>query len=268
MPKPKLPELLQQRDEHWATEYPRLSNIIFDKLALRDYATAKGWPIANLHHVVRILADLPYDSLPYRFVLKPNNNWSCNGVLLIRDGKELITGDSVDYLKGYIERRDEQPYIHGGEPIHPTSYIVEELLEDFNPLVMIPRDFKVYVVKGRPRLIHVIDRNVKLRGASAASAYTPNWKRKFIGNGEFYEGIDLIPESIDPTLKRQLFELAAEVGNDVGAMVRVDCYITPNGPVLGEITASPGGGNNLNATFSRSVIRWIEQDCVNQHWRG
>ena len=268
MSRSKLSVLLQQRDEHWAKEYPRLSNIIFDKLALRDYATSKGWPISKLHHVVRILADLPYDTLPYRFVLKPNNNWSCNGVLLIRDGKELVTGDSVDYLKGYVERRDAQEYVHGGEPIHPTAYIVEELLEDFNPLVIIPRDFKVYVVKGKPKLIHVIDRNVKLHGASAASAYTPNWTRKFIGNGEFYEGIDLIPEPLEPMMLRQLLELAAEVGADIGAMVRVDCYMTPNGPVLGEITASPGGGNNLNSTFSRSVIRWLDSDNLRPSWRG
>lgn len=264
----KLAQLLQAREVHWATNYPRLSNVIFDKLALRDYATSKGWPMAKLIHVSKTLAELPYDSLPRRFVLKPNNNWSCNGVLLMRDGKELITGDSVGHLKSYARMRDEKEYGHGGESIEPTAYLIEELLEDCNNRVIIPRDFKVYVVKGRPKLIQVIDRNVKLQGASAASAYTPNWKRKFIGNGETYEGIDLVPESLAPSLKRQLFELASEVGNDIGAAVRVDCYLTPSGPVLGEITASPGGGNTLNTNFSRSLSRWLDFDKVCPNWRG
>lgn len=265
----KLSKLLQSRDDYWAEDFLPLHNIIFDKTALAASAASMGWPVPKNLSIIESLRDIPYSSLPSRFVVKPNNNWSCNGVLLIRDGCELLTGDHFSNVVDYVTQRMGVGYINGGENLPPPkSYVIEEMVEDYNPLVLIPRDFKVYSVRGKNKLVQVIDRNVKLNGAYAASAYwVDGWRRTIIGNGETYEGIDLVPEPPPQALLHSLYDLTSSVSSNIGAAVRVDCYLTSNGALLGEITSSPGGGNTVNYEFSRSFLRWISKDQVCTHWR-
>jgi hypothetical protein len=138
---------------------------------MREFISSRNIPLPKRYFETSSVDEIDFASLPDRFVVKPTNASTSKGVMLFADGVELFSNDRVprEAIANYVNSNIEQ--FRNDE----TKIRVEELVEDYDPACLIPRDFKVYTAGGRVYVIQVINRNG--RKPYTQSFYSPEWKR-------------------------------------------------------------------------------------------
>jgi len=128
-------------------EVKALSMMVGDKSVIRRYAQTMGLNLSKSYYDVPSIAAIDFDSLPENVVIKPNNSWSSNCVLIFRE-TELLSGAKVprSELRDFCRQRFERLNVVPGVA---SRILVEEFLQDYDQRFIIPRDFKVYVAGGR-----------------------------------------------------------------------------------------------------------------------
>jgi hypothetical protein len=228
--------------------------LTLDKLAVRPWAAERiGWhAITPLIGVWDRPGEIPWDSLPCRFVLKANHGSGYNILVPDKDTacRPRILATAEAWLaENYGERTGEWGY----RSIRPRL-MVEEYLP--GPGDGPPEDYKLYLFGGRPHLLQVHLNRFTERKCDL-----------------FYDPLTLAPLPFGrfrpadcpdfpgpPPEARALYDLAIRLGAGFDA-VRVDFYLIAGQPRFGEITHYSGGSavplGSIKEDFALGAI-WAE----------
>lgn len=228
------------------SEVKALAALTSNKLLMRRYVKSLGLRLPEIYWHAGDVDAINFASLPERIVIKPHNGWDSDAVMLIDGERELLSGAAVpraalpDFCRKTLAsaRFAREPQI-----------IVEEFVQDYDRQFAIPRDFKVYVAGGKAWVVQAIDRNGP-KVQRSHSFYTRDWTKFADAFQTTYLPGPPIPP---PPLLPKLISAAELMACDLGAFLRLDFYLTSNGPIFGEITWNPFDG----VGFTRFGARYI-----------
>lgn len=211
---------------------------LLDKLRCHEFARSRGIPTAELLKVFSSPLDISFDGLPDRFVIKSNLESSTRSVMLLeRRGleffdllhHEFVSQEAIVSLQlGFFESIKNED----------KCVLVEGLLAG-DVSGPIPLDYKAYSFNGRVALILQIDRNT-----SPSSVVWYDEECRPIEEGRINLSAKYVQRGVPKNAEfiSTMRSLACHVSREiVTPFVSVDMYSTPNGPVLGEFTLTPGG---------------------------
>lgn len=223
---------------------------VADKLAVRDYVAGIIGPeyLPCVFRAGRSIADLRWDDLPARFVVKASHG----------SGWNIIVQDRTDFDEAAAEAQvglwlKSTFYLYTREWCYrdiPPGFLIEEFLEGQNGEV--PDDWKFFVYHGRAVYLQ-IDRGRFLDHRH--SFYTRDLER--VDVRYLCDNLDVDPTW--PSNLTQMFDLAERLGRDFD-FVRVDLYNVCGRLVFGELTNYPNAG--------LMPFEPQEMDCeFGRHWK-
>jgi len=220
---------------------------------MRPFIEALGLPLPRLLGQADSLSDLDWTALPERLVIKPVNAANSNGVIVAADGCDQMTGVAFGTdLKSYVSQLYEECFAK------PPPVLVEEMLCDVgaveDPGLVIPRDFKVFTVAGHAAYVRVHDRNAP-DGRRSIASFARDGSRLPPSLKGWPEAADdtALPRGFD-----QLIAMAEYLSQKVPWLLRLDFYLTPQGPVFGEFTTYPNAGLDLTPFSRRTMLQMWE----------
>jgi TupA-like ATPgrasp len=205
-----------------------------DKYAVREYVDRRigGHILPVVYWVTTNPADIPFDDLPDRFVVKATHG--CGWTLLVPDKSRIDRREVIDTCLTWLGTNYWNT--HHGLREWAYKYIeprimVEQLIDDGTGPA--PTDYKFHTFSGRVHLIEVLTgRFVDLRDVH----YTPSWDRlDTLKKGKTIEGPVPRPPHLD-----QMLAYAERLGDRLD-YVRVDFYDADR-VYFGEMTLHPHGG--------------------------
>lgn len=211
------------------------------KVALEAFMRAQAIPHLEVIKVFPQASDMNFEGLPDSFVFKPASLWSGTGVRLIHkiaglshyfDAKNNVVLTEAQIKEGALRIEDKIG--------RALEYIVEQRALDEDVVNTIPLDYKVFTFYGMPKFVLQVDRN-----------FNPPRIAFFDENFEpiVDERVQINPDKPDirgmhrrPKCWQGILEVASQTTLKLEApFISVDCYATPDGPVVGELTHTPGG---------------------------
>ena len=217
----------------------------FDKIQVARKVSECGLRSAEIYHVFDDPRDFDDVGLPDIFVLKPTSLWSMHGVMLLRRhknkrkfldlfGKRWLT---IDQIRA---KQCELQCIWFKHKNTPFRLNAQEMVSGENGQGKLPYDYKLYTFDGDVRLIMQVNRNTRPPAVT--------W---FLNEFEIFDYSTCI-ESKWKTIKpsrpclpkchKEIVAAAKTISKALKTpFISVDTYATPDGPVIGELTATPGG---------------------------
>jgi hypothetical protein len=234
-----------------------LRRALGNKVTARDPLIRAGIPTAERFALIEDPGEIAGMDLPDRFVLKYGRGHSSRGVMVLtRDGPDVFWCDVLRRrlaLADIIERQ-RAVYAHFDKG---RRWIVEQALESTIPGKPLPLDHKFYCFQSEIGCVIQIDRNVS---PPAISLLGPDFAplrplEDFVmvhANAQL--GIPVVPRHADRM--RDAARRAARMTD--APFVSVDFYDTPEGPVFGEFTFSPGGTHRRLWRFSGGMLARLD----------
>lgn len=223
---------------------------------LRNYrvAASHGYAVPAVLATWANPAEIEVAGLPDAVVLKSDGGAGSHGVLPLRrtgpDAWTTVDGDrtlSADGVREHFVSRVERRSISG-------PFFAEEFLEQpgGGP---IPDDIKVYATYGQVQ--QVLLRRVDRHGDLGQT------RRRYLGADGTDLGDVAVGEKLDHTIPvpsslPQVVQLVEHLSRAVGVpFVRVDLYETARGLVVGELTRSPGGKQQMRDDHDQAMgLAW------------
>lgn len=184
-------------------------------------------------------SEVKLNGLPEYFVLKPTSLWSSKGVMLLH----RISGLSLWYnamAKKVLSETEVRSALESLEASvgRELNFMIEKRALHEDSSSIIPLDYKVFTFYGVPKFVLQVDRN-----------FVPPQMAYFDGN---FDPIldDRVQFSFDKSVgthqKPECWQEVLELAKNITVLLKasfisVDCYATPSGPILGELTHTPGG---------------------------
>ena len=212
------------------------------KSQMAAFATQVGCRVPVTLAIYDDARDLIFETLPERFVIKPTEWWSMRGVMVLtRDGdryydrlhKRLMTADEIRAE----ERRHQTEWQLNDRP---CNILVEEIVTDEAGPDLIPFDYKCYTFNGDVRFIGQFDRNGNLpKAAFYYDDFSPMRPEQFMEPE--INGIERGHHRL-PKCWCGILDTASKVSLALKTpFISVDIYASDRGPVVGELTPTPGG---------------------------
>lgn len=212
-----------------------------DKFKLHKWAAENQLPMPELLRFWKTPSEMKLNDLPERFVLKPSVMFSAWGVMLL---EELPNGNYWDSLRGrelnleQIFKEQQQAY---EQCKYKGSYrlLVEERIESPLESQQIPFDYKIHSFYGETGLVQQINRNkTPVRYAFFDGHFEPLELEKNIISDWVNRPKD---EHVRPEPWKEMLEIGGRVSELLQTpFMRVDMFLSSKGPVIGELTPSPG----------------------------
>ena len=217
----------------WLKVYgrPKQYAPLADKLAVYDYVRARigDGHLNRLLGVYQDAPEIPWDSLPAKFVLKATHASGWN--LIVPDKLRLDRQQAMQTCRrwlttSYAARSREPVY----EDIPPRIICVEYLGDPDTELF----DYKLYCFNGMVRLIHV---DTQRFTRHQRTFYTPDWQRL-----PFSYTYPVRDEDVpQPAGLKEMIRLAELLAGAI-PFVRVDFFYIHNQVIFGEMTFFPDAG--------------------------
>jgi hypothetical protein len=205
-----------------------------DKYAARDYVRERvgDHVLPRLYWVTKNPADIPFDTLPDRFVVKATHG--CGFNYLVPDkacvNREEVRAKCASWLNSnyYYSGTREWAYKH----IEPRILVEEFISDGTGPD---PIRYKLYTFHGSVRVIYV---GVGPPGQAHCGFYERSWNRlpATISHKRQVEGDLDRPKHLDDMIRY------SEVLADGLDFIRVDLYDMQDKVYFGELTTTPGAG--------------------------
>lgn len=223
----------------WYKLYYRndLMPICVDKFRVREYIDSKGLSdiLVTLYGAYDKAEDIPFNSLPDKFVLKTSNGSGTN--IICRDKSKLSRNKIIEKVNRFLKQSSasagrEWAYAKGDSP----KIIIEELLEDPTSSDSSISDYKCLCFNGKPEYIVLdVDRFTNHK----RNIYDIDWNDLHVSSDcpciEKERIIDK-PANFD-----RMIEIAKILCEDFPA-VRVDLYNINGRIYFGELTFFPWSG--------------------------
>lgn len=211
-----------------------------DKVKVRDYVESKGLGhiLPKLYGVWERAADVDFDSLPDKFVIKANHG--CGYNIICTDKSTFDTEAARAKLDGWMNTRYNSRIETHYSLIEPRIF-AEEFIDDGSGLP--PADYKFACVKGEPFLVMLCkDRDAET--GIRFYVFDREWNCVPEYWVEKYDDWDTIPK---PDNLAEMVEYAALLSADFN-YVRVDLYNTGKKIYFGELTFTPVCGKEDSYT--------------------
>jgi len=209
-----------------------------DKIRCFEWCQGMSIPTPQIFRVFPTPDDIEIPDDLARFVLKPTKFSSTRGVMVLDREMDLFL-DSMSKkrfdIDGIVSLQRE---LAAQFSVRGNRWILEERVIDKEGHDL-PLDFKAYAFCGRVELFLVIDRSTRPTSVawfdgnlSPVRSHDVRLNPKYV---QKLEGLQIGEYS-------EVFELSAKVSDRVNSpFARIDLYNSSRGPLLGEITLTPGG---------------------------
>jgi TupA-like ATPgrasp len=204
-----------------------------DKYAARAYVRERlgEHVLPRLYWVTKDPANIPFDDLPQRFVLKPTHGSGWYRIVLDKaavDRQELLERCAFWLSQSYYDVAREWVY----KPIEPRI-LVEEYVNDGSALN--PISYKFFVFHGTVQLIEAF---VGTHHNANVDFYDLSWTKLPVRFSRFREIEGALPR---PKRLDEMIAVAEILGAGLD-FIRVDLYGTDTRVYVGELTTTPGAG--------------------------
>ncbi len=211
-----------------------------------SFAQEHGFGVPKTFAVLSKAADLDFSRYPERFVVKPSDLWSTKGVMLLQKRRaddyfemmhqRLVSAAAIRRAQASFQRLTIRH-----RPKSKPTIVVEEMVEDEFGQDLIPFDYKFYAFNGEVKFIVQVDRNSTppkiafYRGDFEPIPFDGEWIRPELQRAQ--RGRHRIPNCC-----KEQIEVARILSREMKTpFISVDTYASAEGPVVGEITPTPGG---------------------------
>ena len=238
----KNPQTLNEKI-NWLAFYTDTSlwSLCTDKYRVREFVEEKG-----LGHLLIPLygkwdkaEDIDFDSLPDKYVLKPNNGNS--DIIIVSDKTKIDKEEIIRRLNNGGARKfiaSAQPHYLSIKP----CFIAEQLLETDNPLGLV--DYKIKVFNGKPFCIGTWANRTPMTNTGDFGLYDLDWNPLTHWISKKAQNNTSIPK---PKNLGKMLEYAAKLGEDF-EQVRVDFYEINGRVYFGELTFTSAAGRDDDYT--------------------
>ncbi|KGN35695.1 ATP-grasp fold amidoligase family protein [Knoellia subterranea] len=212
-----------------------------DKYKLHMFCAEHGYPVPRPFAFWRTPDEMDLGVGPDRFVLKPTVMSSSWGVMLL---ERLGDGTYFEQLSRrtltQAQILAEQVRVHD-RCKYKSSYrlMVEEWIEGPGPDKRIPLDYKVSVFYDEPRHVLQIDRNPQ---SIELAFFDGGFNVLTLPGSVELDPSRSLGQPVRPSEAEEMLQVATRLTTQLRTpFMRVDMFVGPRGPVIGELTASPGG---------------------------
>lgn len=224
-----------------------------DKVLCRQYVANKigGQHLSELLWVGESAEDLPWDSLPDRFVIKANHG--SGFVKLVNNRLDINRDDLVKEVNGWLEKDygiDSWEWAY--TQIKPRQLMLEAWVDaDSQDKLGVPWDYRFFIFAGKCAMVQV-DTDRALKESKSSFRFTADW--------QFMPDISIYPAGITtptrPDRWEEMLALAEAVGKELD-FVRVDLYDGTPHLIIGEMTMFPEAGTEKFRDPNHE--RWLGQ---------
>ena len=207
-----------------------------------DKARAKEWIAQRVgsEYVVPLIGaydnvnDIDFDALPDRFVMKANEGWGADEVIMVLDKSQhdidRLKAHASSWLFPWSSYYYNNMCITDEKPEKPMV-VIEELLEDDGRKFL--DDYKFYCCNGEVKFALII--NDRGSAEQSRTFVDVDWNVLPVRRaGKFSNSVPKKPENLD-----KMFELAKKLSQEV-PFVRIDFYNIDGKIYVGEMTFTPG----------------------------
>lgn len=211
---------------------------LHDKIACNKWCARMGYPTPELGSVFNCASEISLNLSFEEFVLKPTKLSSTRGVMVLKS----VDGGYFDSMSGKKFSAQEiiraQFELEKKYAVKNNKWIVEERVKDAEGYE-IPLDFKAYAFRGKVELFLVIDRSTKPTSVAWFDGdLRPIPSRNIRLNPKYVQQLDVA----DSLKWGDLVSMSKDVSSMVNSpFARIDLYNSVRGPLLGEVTLTPGG---------------------------
>jgi hypothetical protein len=202
---------------------------LLHKWNARQLAVRHGVPVPELYAYVPSSRRLRVESLPARYVLRPVIGTRGHGVVVMVDGRDLLTEKCLSPAALRAHLADQARSGRG-------PYLVEQFVSREEARDQLPLEYKCHTFGGRIEAIQVVERRNGLPGGSTHRYYHPDWSR-------FDDPMDLVvplaPEQPAPPFLGEMLEAAGALGAFIGTYMRIDFFGSDSGLVFNEFSSTP-----------------------------
>jgi hypothetical protein len=221
----------------------RLSN----KLSAREFAVKHGCRVPELYWSGLEVDQVPLQSLPEHFVIRPARGHSSIGVYLMAGETELM--DGVPRTRAALRRDLERQF---GRVVR-APLMVEEFITDERGAYRIPTDYHCHVFGSRIGAIEVSPRTGRGPFGSRRNFYTEAWQP--LPEPMYTDRLPYGGNYDPPACLDEMLDHARVLGTAYGTYVRIDFYASRAGCVFGEFSPTPAKGD----FFSPFADRYFER---------
>lgn len=223
------------------------------KIISHPFVENLGMRVPQRLAVLEALDGLADAGLPDLFVLKLANGWSSRGVMILeRQGPDRFFDHMALQSLTLDSIKDIQLEKAASFATKAPVWIVEELIHHTLGVGAIPFDYKFYCFRGRVGLIVQIDRNTgPVKMALFDGDFRPLRRNTdYVLSETARPGMPVIPlHAAEMLWWAQRLSLEAD-----SPFVSIDMLDSPEGPVFGEFTYSPGGTHRKIFVFSNDML--------------
>lgn len=233
--------------------------VLGGKVGAHAAATELGLRAPRRHAVIDDIADLAPDMLGERCVLKPAEGWASRGVMLL---ERLGEGRWFDHLaaraRTFPEILAAQRKVKASFDAGRWPYVVEEMIGSTLAGRPIPFDYKFYCFRERIGMIVQIDRNAY---PPRLALLRPDWSPLLAGQDYAFARTSVQQgQGVVPLHAAEMAQWAAICSLRTDSpFVSVDLYDSPDGPVFGEFTFSPGGTHRAMWSYAPRTLARLDR---------
>lgn len=233
-------ELMKLRIDGFEDNLPKF---LEDKLRLHKFCLENEINTSKIITQFSTPETIDFDKIEESsFVVKPSFDSSTRGVMVLNRTEALNEYFDVLHNKLFTlnEVKEYQRKFFIENTHEGNKIIVEEKIKDIDSSYTIPRDFKFYSFNGKIALILMIDRN---RKPAISCWYDEDFQPIYTGIVECIAPYTRTLTYYDkPNNYKELMAFASKVSKLICVpFASIDIYSTESGPLLGEITLTPGG---------------------------
>lgn len=237
-----MPRWTEQIRKRLAAEEPNVPWWVNDKYKLHRFCETHDIPTPELLKVWTGADDIDLSNLPERFVLKPSVMHSAWGVMVLErlpDGDTFFESLSGRTLTQQAIRLEQASVYERCKYKSEYRILIEEKIEDEQPQMNVPLDYKVFCFYDTPEFVQQINRNVQPKQLAwwdgsfneidLEASITSDWTH-------IAEGGHVVP-----SFSQEMLDVASRLTTLLGTpFMSVDMFATNRGPVVGELTPAPG----------------------------
>jgi hypothetical protein len=205
----------------------RWQRTLVNKWNAREFVKRERVRVPELywHGLVR---QLPLESLPPCFVIRPLWGRRRRGAYVVADGRELLRGESA--APAELRQR-----LARDRALRSVPILVEQFATTEDGRHRLPLEYKCHTFGDTVAAVQVIERTGVDSGSTRHRYYSPAWE-------PFRDPMEALPQDevrSPPACLEEMLEIAARLGRSLRTYMRIDFFSSEPGCVFNEFSSAP-----------------------------